>query len=346
MKIRIRWRAAIALVMLSSAAAAAGIAAAAPPAWGPDAKGGQDHPLVSRFSGSWLIGYRATDWDQVRFPIGAEVDSNRQWKQTVTVEGKITRLFYLAPQGKSRLEVHRNYEQALLQAGFQRKFACESKCDALYFAMADATGYRESVRWAEGSVMHADGGSRYSFTSAMSPHEGRLWYGTLSRGGEQVHLLMYTAMAANHTTDKAVTYLQIAEPKPMPSGQVAVDAKALQGGLQAEGKVALYGIYFDTGKAQVKPESKPQLDEMAKLLQSQPALKVYIVGHTDNQGSLDGNLALSMQRAQAISQALSAQYKIDSARLQARGVASLAPVASNGAEEGRARNRRVELVVQ
>ena len=72
-----------------------------------------------------------------------------------------------------------------------------------------------------------------------------------------------------------------------------VDAKALQGGLEAEGKVALYGIYFDTGKAELKPESRPQLDEMGKLPQAQPALKVYIVGHTDNQGSLEANLQLA-----------------------------------------------------
>jgi OmpA-OmpF porin, OOP family len=86
---------------------------------------------------------------------------------------------------------------------------------------------------------------------------------------------------------------------------------------------------------------------MAKLLQSQPALKVYIVGHTDNQGALDPNVTLSQQRAQAVASALAAApYKIDARRMVARGVASLAPVASNAADDGRARNRRVELVLQ
>jgi outer membrane protein OmpA-like peptidoglycan-associated protein len=110
--------------------------------------------------------------------------------------------------------------------------------------------------------------------------------------------------------------------------------------------VALYGIYFDTGKAELKPESRPQLDEMGKLLQAQPALKVYIVGHTDNQGSLEANLQLSQQRAQAVVAALAGTYKIDAKRLQARGVANLAPLAGNGNDAGRARNRRVELVAQ
>jgi OmpA-OmpF porin, OOP family len=116
--------------------------------------------------------------------------------------------------------------------------------------------------------------------------------------------------------------------------------------LQADGKIALYGLFFDTGKAEVKAESKPQLDEMAKLLQGQPALKVYIVGHTDSQGGLEANLALSQQRAQAVVAALAGAYKVDAKRLQARGVASLAPVASNANDAGRARNRRVELVIQ
>ncbi|MDR3371254.1 OmpA family protein [Rhodoferax sp.] len=132
----------------------------------------------------------------------------------------------------------------------------------------------------------------------------------------------------------------------MLGGQVTVDAAALKKGLQSDGKIALYGIYFDTAKAVLKAESKAQLDEIAKLLRQQPALKVYLVGHTDSEGGLDANLALSQQRAQAVADALIRQYQIDGKRLLARGVANLAPVASNDADAGRARNRRVELVVQ
>jgi len=319
---------------------------AAKPAWGPDAPGGADHPLVKRFTGSWLIGYKVSDWDQTQMPIGMKVD-NRHWTQVLPVEGKITRLFYLAPQGKSRLEVFRNYEQALMAAGLKRKFACEQKCEDLYFAMDDSTGYRKGVRWASGSIPQVSGNGRYSIDSPLSPYEVHLLYGTLERGGgQELHVLLYNSVAENDTTDASATYLEIVEPKAMQTGQVTVDAKGMQGSLASEGKVALYGIFFDTGKAEVKPESKAQLDEMAKLLKSQPALKVFIVGHTDNQGAVDSNLALSQQRAAAVSKALATSYMIDAARLQPRGVASLAPVASNASEDGRARNRRVELVVQ
>ena len=85
---------------------------------------------------------------------------------------------------------------------------------------------------------------------------------------------------------------------------------------------------------------------VAKLLRDNAGLRVYIVGHTDNAGALDGNLALSQRRADAVVAALVGTHKIDAKRLAARGVASLSPVASNRAEPGRARNRRVELVEQ
>jgi outer membrane protein OmpA-like peptidoglycan-associated protein len=132
----------------------------------------------------------------------------------------------------------------------------------------------------------------------------------------------------------------------METGNVVVNTDRLQKGLANEGRIALYGLYFDVGRAEVKPESRPQLEEMAKLLNSDKSLKVAIVGHTDNQGTVDGNVALSQRRAEAVVAMLISSYKIDGGRLRARGVASFAPVASNRTESGRAKNRRVELVEQ
>jgi outer membrane protein OmpA-like peptidoglycan-associated protein len=144
----------------------------------------------------------------------------------------------------------------------------------------------------------------------------------------------------------AATVIEIAEPREMPSGQVTVDANALLSALEAEGKVAIYGIYFDSGKAEIKPELQAQLEEMGKLMKSQPGLKVFIVGHTDNQGQFDFNVTLSRQRAQAVVDALTKNFGIAAARMIPYGVASVAPVASNAEEAGRAKNRRVELVKQ
>ena len=109
---------------------------------------------------------------------------------------------------------------------------------------------------------------------------------------------------------------------------------------------AVYGITFDTDTATIKAESAQALGEIGKLLQGDPALKVFVVGHTDGTGSVDHNLKLSQDRAQAVTQALTKDYGIAQARLRSFGCGPFAPVASNDTEEGRAKNRRVELVKQ
>ncbi len=127
---------------------------------------------------------------------------------------------------------------------------------------------------------------------------------------------------------------------------VVADAGAMNRSIRESGKAALYGIYFDTGKADVKPESEATLKEIAKLLNDNANLKLYVVGHTDNSGTLDVNIKLSQDRAAAVVNALVNRYSIGAFRLKACGDGPTAPVASNDAEEGRALNRRVELVKQ
>jgi outer membrane protein OmpA-like peptidoglycan-associated protein len=128
--------------------------------------------------------------------------------------------------------------------------------------------------------------------------------------------------------------------------EVTADAKFMAEGISTTGHVAIYGIYFDFNKSDVKPESEPALSEIAKLLTGTPNLKVFIVGHTDNVGGVDYNMKLSQARADAVVKALTTKYKANPQRLKAYGVGQLAPVAPNKTEEGRAKNRRVELVEQ
>ena len=128
--------------------------------------------------------------------------------------------------------------------------------------------------------------------------------------------------------------------------EVVATAAALGNGLAGQGHVVVNGILFDTAKADVKPESAPALQEIAKLLQQDPKLKVYVVGHTDNVGVLAANLDLSRRRAAAVVQVLTSQYHVGTDRLQAFGAGPYAPVAANDSEDGRTLNRRVELVKQ
>jgi outer membrane protein OmpA-like peptidoglycan-associated protein len=142
--------------------------------------------------------------------------------------------------------------------------------------------------------------------------------------------------------------VEIAKAAPLVTGLVTVNLSAadMAKSISADGRVALYGLQFDTDKTELRADSKPSLAEIAKLLNQDPKLTVYVVGHTDNQGNYAHNLELSQKRSEAIVQALTAQYKIAPARLVAKGIASLSPIATNETEAGRAKNRRVELVKQ
>jgi outer membrane protein OmpA-like peptidoglycan-associated protein len=139
--------------------------------------------------------------------------------------------------------------------------------------------------------------------------------------------------------------LVIVEKKAMTQDIVA-NADALLNDLKTTGHAAVYGIYFDTGKSEIKPESEQAIGEIAKLLKSDSGLNLYVVGHTDNVGGLDANMKLSQGRADAVLQALVRTHGIAASRLKSYGDGPYAPVSSNDTEEGRAKNRRVELVKQ
>ncbi len=127
---------------------------------------------------------------------------------------------------------------------------------------------------------------------------------------------------------------------------VTANAAALSNGLATSGHAVVNGILFDTGKADLKPESAAALKEVVKLLQGDPKLKIYVVGHTDNVGTQAANVELSRQRAASVVKALTTEYGIAADRLLPFGAGPYAPVAPNDTEDGRALNRRVELVKQ
>jgi OOP family OmpA-OmpF porin len=183
--------------------------------------------------------------------------------------------------------------------------------------------HQNAVRKAGGSVVYED---LRSATTVMR----------VSRDGKDVWIDLSAPFG--HRYD-----LVIVEQEAMQQ-EIVANAEAWRKDLASAGHAVVYGIYFDTDKAVIKPESGPALQEIARLLSQDPKLSVYVVGHTDGTGVLDLNLKLSQARAQAVVEALTQQHKIAASRLQAHGVGPLAPVANNDAEEGRAKNRRVEIV--
>lgn len=144
--------------------------------------------------------------------------------------------------------------------------------------------------------------------------------------------------------DSATGYSLIIVEKQAMEQEVTADAEAMLEDISRTGHVAVYGIHFDTGKSTIKPSSTPAFKEITRLLKLDPKLNIYVVGHTDMVGSLGSNMTLAQSRANAVVNELVTKYKINKNRLTAKGVGPLCPVDSNNSKEGKAKNRRVDLV--
>ena len=191
-------------------------------------------------------------------------------------------------------------------------------------ALETTRNYQRAFLTAGGQILYEAGGANNRTATFRLQREGlEVW----------VYLNAYT-----------VDYeLTIVERQGM-AQQVTIDAAAMESSLASTGRVAIYGIYFDTGQAEIKPESAQAIAEIAKLLTANPAMQVYVAGHTDMVGDARSNQLLSQHRAQAVVNELVAKHGIARGRLDALGLGPYAPVASNKTEAGRAKNRRVELI--
>jgi outer membrane protein OmpA-like peptidoglycan-associated protein len=188
--------------------------------------------------------------------------------------------------------------------------------------------FQNAVLKLGGKVMYTEKGGYYRTTLVVNK-DGKETWAEVSTSG-------------NPVADRY--YINIVEREAMKQ-DVTANADALKGGLAESGHVEVPGIFFDFNKADIKPESQPALQETAKLLKGNPAMRVWVVGHTDNIGTADANLKLSGARAAAVVAAL-VQAGIDVKRMASFGAGPFAPVVANTTDEGRARNRRVELVLQ
>ena len=306
----------LAVLLVPLASSLCGMAAALAAAG--DVPGFKDYPGIGRFKGSVLTGYEVKDFDASKlqaapFKDGKATDERKP-------EGRVTRIAYKTGAGPSILEVAKNFETQLEKAGFTTLLSCTTDdCGAIPFS--------EALDVLPIPAMWVDG------------FDYRYWSGRKAgEGGSET----YASVLVSKNNDEIYAELVVTEVGAMENKMI--DAAAMAKGLGQAGHIALYGIYFDTDKAVVKPESAPTLAEIAKLLAAQPELHVFIVGHTDNQGTYDYNMDLSKRRAAAVAAALAKSYGVAAARMQTAGVGLLAPIASNATEEGRAQNRRVELV--
>ncbi|MBN9536301.1 MAG: DUF4892 domain-containing protein [Alphaproteobacteria bacterium] len=323
---------------------------------------GSSDLLLPRYAGSFILAQTRKDFDELILPLGKTIGSSYQtdpdkklrYEKVETVEGRLTRTVYVVPEGRSTLEVVRNYTNELEGKGARTLFQCsKAECGEDFHKLhgvpralkPEGTAYNRARRDLTGNVLE------YVDPSA----DQRLWVGKWERGGgADVYVSIYAATQTGGSMGnvsaalkgRVLVMLDVLETKAMQQNLAFVSAEQIGGALGKDGRVALYGILFDFDKADIKPESDKQLIEMANLLKATPGLKVFIVGHTDNKGTFAYNTDLSQRRAEAVAKALASRYGIAADRLVAKGVGPLSPLAPNDDEDGQSKNRRVELVRQ
>ena len=265
----------------------------------------KEHPVVKHYPGALIDSHDEKEFDAIDMVVGYKA-APKPAVVRKEVEGRVYKTFYIHQGGVSALQVMRNYETALKAAGFT----------------AVVTGKVASL------------------PSMESARDGALFGAfTLEQGGQTA---IYVNILIDPNVGEPVSRVVIVEPEQMKQ-VYAVDASKLYAGLAADGRIAVYGIHFDTAKAAVSADSEPVLAQVREMLSSHPVLKLKIEGHTDSVGGATANLVLSQQRAAAV-KAWLVKAGIGEERLAAAGYGDSRPLASNDTEEGRGKNRRVELV--
>lgn len=291
----------------------------------------QGQAALSRFAGSVEKGVYETDFGTLAY--AKEVSRTPDVER---VEGALVSRVFTKPGDKSNLEVFRSYQRELENGGFTTVLAAESGGETELMARALYSGDNTPSFGAR----------------AYRPTEGQVRAGDLARLGTQADYYL-VARRTDQREERWVSVilaryedLYMVEEltvEAMEAGTVTLNLDAIRSAIEASGSIAVYDIHFATGSATIEAESAAALEVIAAYL-GEANGSFYIVGHTDDTGSLDQNLELSQARAAAVKEALVSAHGVDPSRLETRGVGPLSPVSTNTADEGRALNRRVEIV--
>lgn len=305
-----------------------------------DIEGSEDHPLVGRYEGSEIVGYNVTEYDEANL-IAGPFDPYAATGTGAGIEshgGQVFLIYYRLPAGRSTLEVQRNYEQSLERQDFSILFSCSTAKGTCFEKGEPDAGYHL------GQAV----GDPLTLPKLIDDYVHN-WFG---KGGRYLlarkngpNGAIFAGLYLGESDNGNVAVVRVVETKEMETDKIVVRSAAeMDREIEGSGKVDLYTVVFDVDKVDILPESRPTLEEIAKLLNTKPDLNLKIVGHTDNQGSEKYNLDLSHRRAKNICGALIDEYGIESGRLTPEGAGFSQPVASNESPEGQQKNRRVELL--
>ncbi len=300
-----------------------------------DLEGSGDHPLLERVAGSFIRSMDRDEFRAVSLPSGPWDRSGREYADTVTVEGEWVRLVYgFEDEEVSALRVHRSFMQRLPEAGFE-----------FVFAGADDELIAGGAARSSAYLMSAPGDRRLLLSNLVLNQREPVYYLLARHQTEPVTVAIATFAASGRPGGTSYVLNIVTEEEMVVAMEHRpLSASEIEEGLISEGRVAIQDILFAFDSDEILPDSASSLATIASVLQERPTLGLLVVGHTDDVGDFDYNLRLSMTRATAVVEYLQREHGIASERLRAAGAGMMAPIASNRGEEGRARNRRVELV--
>jgi len=309
--------------------------------WAADVPGGKDPPGFKRYERSEIIHHAESRYGEYL------LNRDAGWGHTESVEGEIQRVVYLAPEGATSLEVLRNYEQMLADAGFEQTFELKTGAVSINFDAFCAHFFYTFEKREQNSIYaYCEAYDQPYYTTYKATKDGKDIVVAVLVGETKAELNWKEPGVKNPIAvkkDQVVAAVDVVRRKAAEIKMVEVKAADMADALATKGSIDLYGIYFDVDKTDIKPESAKTLAEVANLLKIDRSLKLEISGHTDNSGNAEHNMKLSEGRAHAVVDTIVKNYGIDAARLEARGYGDTKPVAPNDTEDGRAKNRRVEL---
>lgn len=253
------------------------------------------------------------------------------------VEGSLEqRAFQLDAPGVTTLAIMAPLRDQIVAAGFSVVFECEARA-------CGGFDFRFGIEVIPEPDMHVDM-SDYLFLSAEKDGEVLSLLVSRTSLAAFVQVTKVTDAPVPDSPPKAIVDLDDEE-APREVVAETPGAMGIMAALDEQGRAALDDLVFDTGSSALAEGDYASLKEVAAWLDANPEGTIALVGHTDASGSLAANIALSERRAEAAAQALIDVYGADQSRVSAEGVGFLAPRAPNGTEEGRQKNRRVEVVV-
>ena len=327
-----------------------------------DLQGASDIGFLGRYDGSYIIAFQTKNFDRFILPTGRlkphpnERDSHNNIvfkpEKSITITGTHKRIVYLCPKTVYPLEVLYNYKEQIIKEGGKILYECEKAgCGGDPHRSSSGGGGDMSLSMffqSEDDVLNYNDYFTNGYCALTGHITGQEYLAaSLPKHNAYVSVLVYTLGNEPYCRafkQRTIAVVDVAIQKKRKQKITIVKADEIKKAIGEKGSIAIYGIYFDVDKANIKDSSRPELDEIGAMLKRNPGLKLLVVGHTDSQGEFNYNLNLSRKRAEAVVHDLVVHYGIAPIRLRPVGVGYSCPAASNRTEEGRAKNRRVVLV--